>query len=271
MQLALFTPLSLETGLTYEVLEAVGSEMHVGHQAEQPNNGVADGLLEARHDRGVSGVGGGVELHAVVGEITLLRSEPLGGGGEVGEDEVSDHRDHEGHDALEDEEPLPAGDAAEAVHAVEDTGSDESGKSGSQDVSGVEDGNASGNLLSVVEDGEDVHGAGVEGGLSETEEETSEQEADEVLGEGGQSRDDGPEHHDETHVPRRTSSGQEHVAGNLTEDVADEEDGNAGLVLGVGEVEVLLEVVQAGQGDGIAIYCWLGLRQHQTMFCDIPR
>jgi hypothetical protein len=39
----------------------------------------------------------------------------------------------------------------------------------------------------------------------------------------------------------------------LAEEVADEEDGDAGLILGAGEVEVFFEVVEAGEGDGVAV------------------
>lgn len=55
------------------------------------------------------------------------------------------------------------------------------------------------------------------------------------------------------HVAGGTRAREEHVAGNLAEDVADKEDGHACLVLGVGELEVFLKIVEAGQGDGIAV------------------
>ena len=61
------------------------------------------------------------------------------------------------------------------------------------------------------------------------------------------------------HIARRPRARQKHVAGDLTQDITDEQDGNACLVLGVGEVQVFLEVVQAGKGDGIAVWHLLGL------------
>jgi hypothetical protein len=103
---------------------------------------------------------------------------------------------------------------------VEDAGSDETSKRCREDVSGVENGDASGDLFSVVEEREDVDGTGVvcnkvldhikelyggvepfrslTGSLSQTEEETSEKKADKVLGKSSEGADDGPESHAET-------------------------------------------------------------------------
>jgi hypothetical protein len=106
-------------------------------------------------------------------------------------------RDDEGGDALQDEQPAPAGEACYAVH-FEDTDCDEAGKGGREDVAGVENCDAGCYFATCIEDGEEVERASVMrcwiwelGGASgnlrvvwgfcDTEEETREEETDEIL------------------------------------------------------------------------------------------
>lgn len=75
---------------------------------------------------------------------------------------------------------------------MEDSDCDQTGESGSTDVGCEEDRYPGCDLLSVVEHGKHVKGTGVEGGFGYSQEETGEQEALEVLGDGGKCADDGP-------------------------------------------------------------------------------
>ena len=181
-----------------EVLESVGGKMHVRHEAEDPDQGILGRLLETHHGAGLALVLGGVELHTVVGQVALLLSEPPRREWRVGEHKVSNHSDDKGDGALEDEEPLPAGKSSEIVHAMEDSGSNETSESSGENVAGVENGDAGGNLLTGVEEREEVDGAGIVGSFSDTEEEAGEEEADEVLGQGGEGRHNSPKHHHDT-------------------------------------------------------------------------
>lgn len=136
---------------------------------------------------------------------------------------------------------------------MEDASSDETSKGRGEDVTGVKDSNAGGDLLAVVEHREEVDSTRVVRSLCDTQEEASEQKARKVRRQSSQSGDDSPKHHADTHVTGRPSAVQEHVAGNLTKQITDEQDGNAGLILCAGEVEFLLKVVQAGKSDSVTI------------------
>lgn len=165
------------------------------HSAEEPHRRVAGGLLETLRSAGFTLVGDGIELHSVVGEVPLVLREPPSGQGEVGQQEKAGNCDDKCDSALEDEEPLPACNAGDVIHAVEDAGSDEAGKGSSQNVTSVENRDSGSDLLTRVEDGEDVNGAGVIGRFCEPQEEASEEEAFEVLGHSRESAHNSPEHH----------------------------------------------------------------------------
>lgn len=50
------------------------------------------------------------------------------------------------------------------------------------------------------------------------------------MNDGSECADDGPCHHCDTHVATWSSSSEEHVGGNLAEEVTDEEDAETGLI-----------------------------------------
>lgn len=120
---------------------------------------------------------------------------------------------------------------------MEDASCDETSKGSSKDVTGIEDGNTSSDFFSGIENGEKIDSSGVVRGLSQTEEEASEEKSLEVLGNSSQGTDNGPKHHHTTlegwskrdwlvsdreictayHVSTGASSGEEHVGGDLSE------------------------------------------------------
>jgi hypothetical protein len=167
--------------------------------------------------------------------------------------EESNNSNQKCHNTLKNKQPSPSRYSSDVSETVEDTGGDQTSESGCEDVSGVEDRNARGNLLASVEHREQVNCTRVVRSLSDTEEEACKQEALEVLGQSSQGTDDSPEHHADTHVARRTGSVQEHVARNLSEEISDEKDRYAGLVLCGVEAEILLEVVKTSESNGVTV------------------
>jgi hypothetical protein len=59
--------------------------------------------------------------------------------------------------------------------------------------------------------------------------------------------------HSIIHVAGRASSVEEHVGRDLTQEITDEQDGDTGLVLCTGEVEVLLKIIKTSESNGVAI------------------
>jgi hypothetical protein len=220
---------------------------------KNPDHGVLGGLAETSPYGGVLAFPYGVDGHARDGEVALLLGEPPGVVREVGEEEETKDGDDEGDDTLEDEKPLPSWDASDVAQSVEDTRGDETGESSGEDVTGVENGNARGDLLTVVEHWKQIHGTRVIWSLCHTKEEACEKKAFEVLSQGGQGRYDSPEHHARAHVAWRTRAVQEHVGGDLAEEIAHEQDWHAGLILSAREIEVLFKIVETGKGDGVAV------------------
>jgi len=110
-------------------LEAVGGEVEGLREAEEPDAVVGDGLLEpldrAEFFRPVDLVA----LEAVVGELALLLGEPAGSERRLGQEGEGAEGDEAGDGALDDEEPAPAGHAADALE-LEDAGRDDAGEGG---------------------------------------------------------------------------------------------------------------------------------------------
>ena len=236
-----------------EVLESIRCQVHVRHESKNPDHGIFSGLTETDPDTGVLALTDGVESHTVNSKIALFLCEPPSVVGKVRKEEVPDDSDDKGNNTLEDEEPLPATKTSNITKSVENTSCYQTSEGGGENVTSVENSNTSGNFLAVVKHREKVDSAGVIWCLSNTQEETGKQEALKVLGQGSESRDDSPEHHAATHIARRASSVEEHVGGDLTQEITDEENGHTGLVFCAAEVEILLKIVKAGECNGISV------------------
>lgn len=111
---------------------------------------------------------------------------------------------------MEYEEPSPPRKACYAAH-LKDSYGYEPGKCRSADVGCEEDRDSSGNFLASIENREHVEGAGVKGGFGNAEEETSEEEALEVLCDGGEGAHDSPECHGSGHEEGGSKTSHEHV------------------------------------------------------------
>lgn len=71
--------------------------MHVGHEAEDPDEGVRRSLFEPSHDGRLSSVLRGIELNTVVGEVLLVLGEPPSGERRVGKKEKANNGDDKGN------------------------------------------------------------------------------------------------------------------------------------------------------------------------------
>lgn len=182
-----------------EVLEAIGSQVHVLHKGKEPELGVASGILETGKSAGAGFATDGVTLDAIMGQLAFFGGEPAGGERVVRKGKDSTDGNDEGGNTLDDKEPAPAGKTSDAIH-LEDSESNKSSESSCKDVASIQDGNAGGNLFASVEDGEHKQGSRVVWGFGDTQEEASEKQASEILGDGGQGADDGPESHEAGHV-----------------------------------------------------------------------
>jgi hypothetical protein len=160
--------------------------VHVSHEGEDPDHGILSSLAETSPDGGVLTLADGIDGHAADSKVTLSLCEPPCVVREVGKQEKTDDGNQEGDNTLEDEEPLPARDASNITKTVEDTSCDQTSEGSGEDVTSVKDSDAGSDLLTVVEHRQEVDSAGVVRSLSDAQEEASEQETLEVLGQGSQ-------------------------------------------------------------------------------------
>ena len=120
--------------MTYEVLEAVGPEMDVLHEDEDPDLGVGDGLLQSGPDGSIGLHADRVAEHAVVRELPLLRSQPPRLQRRIGQREASPNGKHQGDGTLDDEEPAPALEAHSPIETAEDARGNQAREGRGEDV-----------------------------------------------------------------------------------------------------------------------------------------
>lgn len=226
-----------------EGVEGVGHEEV--HDGEEPEEGVGEGGLCDLAVPVLVAHGGRVGAEALDGEGALLGGEPGGGLRVVGQHEPDHDADDDGGDALEDEEPLPAGEAALVVEEGDARGEEAAEGAGDGDGGG-EDGHAGRALFGLVPEAEIHHDTREEAGLGETEHDADGKEAAVGRAGGGADGDDAPGDHD-AGDPLGGGEVLEHdVGGELHEDVGDEEERDGDVVAGAGEVEHRDDVVFGG-------------------------
>ena len=137
-----------------------------------------------------------------------------------------------------------------------DPQSNQSCKSGSEDIASVQDRNSGGQLFSCVESRQDVQRSWVVWSLSDAQEESCEQEACVVSTDSSQAADDSPHSHARGHPYARFHPRYHHVRRNADNNVTGEQDGNTGLVLLRSQAKVFFERVQSSECDRIAILGW---------------
>ena len=114
----------------------------------------------------------------------------------VGEDPEGGDAEDEGGQALDDHDPAPAAQAGDAVHVADGVG-EEAARGPGQGGADEEVGDAQGQFLFRVEEGQVDSHAGEETAFDEAEEEAAGDEGAVVVAEAGQSRDDAPDRGDE--------------------------------------------------------------------------
>lgn len=139
-----------------------------------------------------------------------------------------------------------------AVH-LENSEGNEASKGCGKNVAGVKDGNTGGKLLACIEGRKNVQSTGVVWGFCNTKEESSQEKASVITADGRESTNDGPNRHGGSHPDTWADTGDNHVGGNTNNNISSKENGNACLVLGRSEVEILLKSVQSRKGDSITV------------------
>lgn len=243
---------------TYE--ESVERQSHdVGRQREhhEPDPNVLHGENQAARSTLLLGIGIGLAnilQHTNLRNMPLLLGEAARVVWQIGENDQGqqgkEHRDR----TFDPEQPAPGGVAQRALHVGQDARADEGREGVGDEVAAKEDGVARGELAARVPLGQDEQGAGKERGLDEAQKEAHNDHAGEILHDARQGGDEAPDEHDGAEVQRRPRDAvDEHVGGDLHEDVADVENAQTGLVLGVVEAEVRLQALEAGGGDVVAV------------------
>jgi hypothetical protein len=255
-----------------EVLETVGTQVAMLHENEEPDFGIFGRGEDTAPARRLARVAYSVSLDAFMGKGALFRGEPAGGQRLVGENESGDDGDDEGDGALDNKEPLPARDSSLRItslgcanasswileatyHAVhlKDTKRNQTCKRRRQDIAGVQDGDSRRQLFPRVKRGQDVQCSRIVWRLRDAQEETRQKQADEVGADSGKTTDNGPDSHARSHPPAGADTGDDHVGRDTDENVADKEDGDTGLVLGVGKLQIRLQGVEFGECNGISV------------------
>lgn len=193
----------------------------------------------------------GVDVLAVLSHLGLLGGHKVraGGGGEVGDEPERGEAHDQADGALEQQEPPPGGQATEPAHVLQHGGGEQARDDVGDDVAGVPDAHAQGRLgLCVPRRGQEGHG-GDEGALGHADEEAAQHKGPGRVDGGHADGDGGPGQHEEGEQPAGLALGHDDVGGNLRDDVADVEHGDAGGPLHVRHVAVFLHPAQPGVAD----------------------
>lgn len=93
----------------------------------------------------------------------------------------------------------------------------------------------------------------VERSLRDTQEKSSKEQTNKILGDTRESRHNRPKSHRRSHVIRRANASDQHVGGNATKDIANEKDRDTGGVLCRADLEIFFDIVEFGEGNGISV------------------
>ena len=203
-----------------------------------------------------------VALHVLVHHVALARGEPLRVLRLVGQIEVRDDAGDHGGDALEQQHPLPAGPAVDAVHAVHD-GAGQRTADHAREGRGRHEG-AEGRGAAVVGEpvGQIQDDAGIEAGLEHAEQEAQRIEHRRRRHVHHRDRGQAPADGDAHDGLARADLLQQQVARHLEEEIAEEEDAGAEAVDRLAPFQVV-EHRQLDEADVDAIDPGQHPEQHQ--------
>lgn len=117
-----------------EVVESACGQVHVLHEAEEVQAGVANSLHEACTWSAILLCRDSIAQDASVCKLTLLRCEPASVERVVGKCEQGQDRDTECDAAFDDEQPTPSSQTVRSVDGVEHGRRDETGERSGEDV-----------------------------------------------------------------------------------------------------------------------------------------
>ncbi|GJD04251.1 hypothetical protein ColKHC_13076 [Colletotrichum higginsianum] len=226
-----------------------------GHEAAHVDGHVAVRLpvLEGGVDVALVKVLGGAALlagdEAALDADAVVRGEEAGVLGPVEDHPPAEDADEDGGQALDDEDPSPAGLAADAVHGG-DGGGEQAAEGAGEGGGGEEDGGTDADLGALVPAREVIVDAGEEAGLGDAEEPAGGEQAGEVGAEAHERHDGAPGDDDAGEEEARRQALEQGVGGGLEDGVADEEDGEREVVVaGACHAEVLLHAGETGVAD----------------------
>ena len=178
----------------------------------------------------------------------LLSGEPLGLLRGVGEVEPRDDADQDRGNRHAQEHEAPTLEPEDAVVPDQPAGQRRTDHGGQRlcEVEQRED------LAAVARrhpQAEEQDGSWEEAGFGDAEQDPQRIQARDVLHEGEQQRHDAPRHHDSCQPPAGAELVERHVARDLQQDVAGEEDARREPELGCRQPEVLVHAVRSGEGD----------------------
>lgn len=209
-------------GLQRDAEADLDGEKGVGRRVAEDLDGLAQ-LELLGHDRGR------VDLHAVQGEVLLLRAEELGLGGRLGQVQVGEDAEEHAGAALDDEQVAPA---LEAVRLDLEDAEGQQAREGVGDVGrGVEEGEAARELAAAVEGGEVVDDQREEGALGHAEEPAQRKDAAKVLRRGHEERHGAEAEHQDREHEAGAELLAEHGDRGRKQHVGHEEDGDDHVVL----------------------------------------
>ena len=155
--------------------------MHVLHEDKDPDAVILCSLLETDDGGDFAILVDRVGANTLACKDALFWGQPSGDCWVIWKHVDADECNDERSDTLEDEKPSPSLETSDSVE-LEDTDGDETGESSGEDVAGVQDCDSGCDLLTSVEDGQQVQCTWVEWRLCDSQEESGEEEAGEVLG-----------------------------------------------------------------------------------------
>jgi hypothetical protein len=180
-------------------------------------------------------------------QLSLFRREPSRRERCIGKDEDANDSNTNRDDSLNDEQPLPAVHAVFVVEGSEGRSKNQTCKCYSIDVASVQDRHPRSYFFARVEQQWDIENSRIEGHFDEAEEESDDNETRVVLDKRCKDSHGSPYNHAAGHVDRGPdfSRRQDHVGGDLCEDVSYVQDTDAYVVLTSMHLQVFLQAVEA--------------------------
>ncbi|ODA76191.1 hypothetical protein RJ55_08475 [Drechmeria coniospora] len=178
----------------------------------------------------------------------FVLGQEVGRRGVVGQRKVRHDAEDDARQALDDEDPAPAGEPPQAGHVADAVG-EEAAQGAGDGGADEEVADAQRELVLGVEKGQVEGEAGEEAGLDDAEQKPAGDEAGVRLDEPGEGGDDAPGDGDEGDPAARGEALEDEVRRHLEGEVGDEEDRHGHLELRRRQAEVGLEPVQARVAD----------------------